>query len=616
MSDSFPERPDPDQLGRRTEERREVSALLTASVDGRWRQATEILAANPGIAERDLRAATVLGDVDAVRSVLAAEPSAAVAIDDDRGWSPLLYASYSRWHEMEPHRAAAIAEAARLLIEAGASPNTNDGGRLRYRSALKGSVEVNNPGLTEVLLEAGANPDPGEPIVEAVGRGDQRCLALLITHGARVSRTWALGAAVFRDDAAATSLLLDALSGTGGGAAEPASGVLPEAAAAASASVVAALLDAGADPDAADDGVSALRLAVRAGRDDTAALLRRRGAIDDITAVDRFVGACFRGDRRGAERVLADEPGVRDRMTDEDRCLIVEAAGSRHPEAVALMLELGFPIDARRFGEEALHNAAYWGKASIVRLLLERGADVDARDERFDGTPLAFATVGSGEQEGTPGEWTETVRLLLEAGARRDDAWVTEKPPSEEVGDLLRRYGIAPEDAASDQRPSDGLALDELASDELASDGPGRLRHDDTAASRSVGTGVMGEVAEHLEAAYRHRDLDLLGSLLHPEVQWSGVCTDKGQVLDWYRKLEAEDTVADVDSVEVDGDAVVLGLAVSRRAEGARPVPPQHLYQVFTVDDAQIVDIRAYPTRDAALARGPRAATAVDDGPP
>jgi hypothetical protein len=36
--------------------------------------------------------------------------------------------------------------------------------------------------MTRVLLAAGANPDVGQPIAEAVGRGDHRCLELLLSH--------------------------------------------------------------------------------------------------------------------------------------------------------------------------------------------------------------------------------------------------------------------------------------------------------------------------------------------------------------------------------------------------------------------------------------------------
>jgi hypothetical protein len=244
------------------------------------------------------------------------------------------------------------------------------------------------------------------------------------------------------------------------------------------------------------------------------------------------------------------------------------------------MLDLGFSAQAPdESGELPLHTAAYHGNAAVVRLLLDAGAEIDARDAHFDGTPLAFATVGSGEQAGKPGDWTETVRLLIEAGAARHDVWISEKPPSEEVMELLLRYGITPNEPAPEQ-PDDQAEV------------PG-----------SIGTGVIAEIARHLEAAYRDLDLDLLASLLHPQVHWTGVCTNSAQVLDWYRGVLADGTMASVHSAEVDRDAVVLGLTVGRQAEGARPAPPQQLYQVFTIKDAQIIDIRGYPDRRSALTR-------------
>jgi ankyrin repeat protein len=569
--------------------RRALSAFLAASIEGRMRQAGEILHADPDIARRSLPAAAALGDAAAVREHLAADPGAARALDDERGWPPLLYACYSRWHHSDPDRAPGLAEAVRLLLAAGADANTNDGGRLRYRSALKGSVEVNNPSVTEVLLDGGAPPDPGQPIAEAAAHRDLRCLRLLLSHGARVTSTWALGAAVFNDNPGAAALLLGALATAGGRAADAASEALPDAAATASLAVVEILLDAGADPRATDsDGISALRLAVRAGRRETAARLRALGAGDDGTEADRFLGACLNADRHAAGQLLADHPDLMDGLADDDRAVLCQAAESRPAETLALMLELGFSPNERRFGEPPLHAAAYHGNAAGARLLLEAGAQVDARDERFESTALAFATVGSGERAGTPGDWTGTVRLLIEAGATRDGAWISGKPPSEEVADLLTHYGITPDDPSGPQ-PEPLAQGDD---------------HDRSEAPGSLGAGVMAEIARHLETAARDLDLDLLGSLLHPEVRWTGLCSDRAQVLDWYRALLAEGMEASVRSVEVDRDAVVLGLAVSRRAQGARPAPPQPLYQVFTVRDAQISEIRGYPDRDSALTRG------------
>ena len=555
--------------------RRRVLDLVAASVEGRLRRAREILRADPEIVEaRSLLAASVLGDAGAVREHLAADPAAAVALDNGRGWPPLLYACYSRWHQIDPSRAPGLAEVARLLLEGGASADTNDGGRLRFRSALKGAVDVNNPQVTQVLLAAGANPDRGQPIGEAAGYRDLRCLRLLLSSGARVAGTWALGAAVSHDDPDAVTMLLDALAASEGQVADAATEVLPDAAAAASFAVVAALLDAGADPRASDgDGVSVLRLAVRAGKEETAARLRASGAADDSTDVDRFLGACLNGDRPTAERLLTGQPDLPDRLTGQDRAVICEAAAARPAGALALMLDLGFSPQARRFGEQPLHAAAYHGNTPAVRLLLAAGADVDARDERFGATPLAFATVGSGERAGQPGDWTGTVRLLIEAGASRQDVWITDKPPGEDIADFLRQYGITPAGQAGE---------------------PG----DHTSALEPDGAGIMAEIARHLETACRDLDLDLLGSLLHPEVRWTGLCHGKAQVLDWYRARLAEGTTVTVRSIETGPDAVVIGLTVTGRAEGARPAPPQQIYQVFIVDDAQITEIHGYDDRD------------------
>lgn len=569
-----------------TTPQRHVEVFVAASIEGRVREAERILATHPDIARDSLQAAAVLGDSEQVRERLALDPAAAVAIDQLRGWPPLLYACYSRWHQIDPARAAGIADVVQLLLDAGASPNTNNGARQGYRSALKGSVALNNPDVARVLLEAGANPNQGRPIGEAAGLRDHRCLDLLLSHGARVvAGTWTVGAAVWADDARAVSVLLEAMGSGEARAAREATDALPDAAGDASVDVVAALLAAGADPNAYDGDrrMSALRRARRAGKSETVALLVSRGATDDSTDIDLFIGACQRADRRSAEQLLAEHPDLRDRLTDHDRASVVEAAGSKPVGVVGLMLELGFSPHARNeFGEQPLHSAAYAGNADVVRLLIDAGADVDGRDARFEATPLAFATVGSGERAGQSGNWTDVVRALVDAGASRNGVWISDKPPSEEVSNLLRAYGITPGDA------------------------PEPVPDDEDGSAPSLGAGVMREVARHLEAAYRTLDLELLASLLHPQVHWTGVCTNRGEVVDWYRKLIAEGIQSTVESVEVDRDAVLLGLRVGRQAEGARPAPPDLLYQVFTVQDAQVIDIHVYPDRASALSRAVR----------
>jgi ankyrin repeat protein len=130
--------------------------------------------------------------------------------------------------------------------------------------------------------------------------------------------------------------------------------------------------------------------------------------------------------------------------------VLVRAADYGDVDAVQLMLDLGFPADihAGIDGATALHAAAGSGSVEVVRLLIERGADLDARDGHWQATALAWATVGSGFRLGhnpTP-DWPATVRLLIEAGISLDGAWVSGKPPSPDVADVLSSYGIGPDD--------------------------------------------------------------------------------------------------------------------------------------------------------------------------
>ena len=108
------------------------------------------------------------------------------------------------------------------------------------------------------------------------------------------------------------------------------------------------------------------------------------------------------------------------------------------------MLDLGFPLDARHgdHGSTPLHAAAYAGSAETVRLLLARGADIEARDITWDSTPLEWAKVGSGlrPQTSPDPDWAATVRILLDAGASTASFELSPddlKPASAEVADIL-----------------------------------------------------------------------------------------------------------------------------------------------------------------------------------
>jgi ankyrin repeat protein len=376
-----------------------AASLLAALVDGYTGRAQRLLEVDPALARFDMRTAAAVGDAAWVARLLDSDRSAATGVDRGRGWPALLYVCYSHWHRIEPARAPGMAAVARRLLDAGASLDTNNGASPHhgYRSALHGSVTVNNPEITRLLLRRGADPNDGESLYHAAEHHDHQCLQLLLARGATVAGTWAVDVAVGADDAVGVRLLLDAAAQqTPDQVATMATGALASASAHASTPVVAALLDAGADPaklvaedeqtvHASPDALSPLRRAVRAGNEQTAALLLARGVADDATDIDRFLGACARGDRATAQRLLGTHPRLSDRLSDRDQAAIVDVADSSHAvAAVRLMLELGFSPHARnKFDETPLHLAAAAGDPDTVRLLLDHGAELDARDDNY-----------------------------------------------------------------------------------------------------------------------------------------------------------------------------------------------------------------------------------------
>jgi ankyrin repeat protein len=156
-----------------------------------------------------------------------------------------------------------------------------------------------------------------------------------------------------------------------------------------------------------------------------------------LTDKDRLLFACACGDRTVAEDLVKRKPKLIASLTPDDQGILADAAWNNKIDAVRLMLDLGFDINVSSVHNSTpLDRAALRGFAGIVRLLLERGASRDVRNE-FGGTPFRACLWGSENWHDGLGDYPACIEAFLDAGEP-----VPEKASgSPAVAALLRERG-------------------------------------------------------------------------------------------------------------------------------------------------------------------------------
>ncbi len=191
--------------------------------------------------------------------------------------------------------------------------------------------------------------------------------------------------------------------------------------------LIALLLERGAvidDPAAAGNEHSAVAGCLANNRPQAAEYLASRGARLDL---DTAAGV---GDLDTVRRFVAEDGTLRDGAT-ADRLARGLAWAAQFGRATVLefLLAHGANAASHRDGATALHWAAYSGELSCVRVLLEQGAPVNAKDADFDGTPLGWALYGWGtrdldrDREG----YCNVVSTLVSAGGTVAREWLDEQ---------------------------------------------------------------------------------------------------------------------------------------------------------------------------------------------
>ncbi len=369
--------------------------------------AGRLLARHPEIARDNLFTAVACGDLAGVERLLAERPAAATESGGPRGWPPLLYLCNARLPRPDAWSDNAVA-IARALLDRGADPNAfHPGGdpSIHYtaltcvvgRGEEQASTHPRARDLAELLLSRGAEPYDQQVLYNGfAGHASHRDLAdddlvwlleLIYTRAMQLGRE--------RDWRDPAWQMLQ-MGGYGGGAWY----LLGNALRGNYLRLAEWVLSHGASPNppsATDPRTPRGTLyeqAVRNGQREFAELIARYGGGADVVSrgpQDDFAAACFQLDRSRATSVLAEHPEY---LHDPTPLLL--AAEQDRADVVSLLLDLGMSpnLEHPRNRTRGLHNAAYNDALAVVRLLIDRGAEIDPRDAVHGTTPIYWAYWG------------------------------------------------------------------------------------------------------------------------------------------------------------------------------------------------------------------------------
>jgi ketosteroid isomerase-like protein len=510
----------------------------------RFRRAQSLLEQHDWLERASIHAIAATGEVAAARELLDRDPSQASLVGGPHGWEPLLYLTYARV-PLGPGRSAVAV--ARLLLEHGADPNAGYlwEGLIPPFTVLTGALggggtipkHPEELALARLLLEAGADANDGQALYNQGWGPDppEDWLELLFEFGLGTGDGGPWRRLLGERQDSPRKMLEDLLIAAAG------HGLTDR---------VRRLLARGVDPEGREpkhpiyQGRSPVQEAALNGHMDIVSLLVDAGASWEHDAVDELVATAMSGDRAAVERLLAADPGLRGRAIERCPDQLVRAAEQNSYEAVAVLIELRFDVNARS-RTAPLHEAAMRGNLPVIRLLLDHGADPNIHDTGYDATPAGWA-----EHHGQPES-----QQLLEALEQPAPA----TPPSDEA---------------------------------------------DRAVPASQPGAAMRTVAAAFTAVSEGR-FDELGSLLADGLDWQGLrdedgqvprCRGRAQALERMRIGLLANNEVSVSAFVEEGDRV---LAHVHRV-GDDEVGPPERFLVAEVHDGQITHLRGYATEPEA----------------
>ena len=417
-------------------------------------RAQGILSAHPELPAANIHAAAILGDDAAVRRFLALDSTIATSKGGPRGWDALTHLCFSRYLRLDATRSDGFVKSAEALLDAGASANagfySDDQQPPEFESVLYGAAGVaHHAGVARVLLERGADPNDGEVTYHTPETYDNAVLELLVSSGKLTADGFATLLLRKHDwhDYHGVKLLLERgadpnrLTRWGYAALHQALRRDNDL------KIIELLLEHGADPGRLAHGQSATAMAALEGRGDVLDLFERRGIPIALDGLERLLAACARHDANQVQSLAAGEPEIVQRIRQRAGKLLGEFAGVGNTDGTRHLLDLGADAAAAdpdgdgywgvAKNSTALHVAAWRARHATVKLLIDRGAPVDAEDA-VGRTPLMLAVRACVDSYWTDRRSPESVAALLAAGA--SIRGVTNPSGYADVDQLLRQH--------------------------------------------------------------------------------------------------------------------------------------------------------------------------------
>ena len=362
-------------------------------------KARQLFAEKPHLAKANIYTAAAVGDVAAVADFLMKNADVH-AKGGPFDWEPLLYAAYSRLDsEAEEH---STLEAARLLIEHAPTRTRASCGRgdIPSLTALTGVLGLGEVDVgrgegplwqpphqhwvefARLLLEAGADPNDNQGLYNRMQYPNDEHLKLLFEFGLGKDQGGPWFKRFFQHwpyaDGGAQPGGHSRLSVALGGWRDYFDRVK-------------LLVENGADVNPCQyRGRTPYAEAVYGGHQQIADYLVAKGAkriAITLSTTEEFHIACYRDDADRVRELVASDPS----LLDDAGGLLTGLAEGGRADSVRSLVELGVDVNGKAGGESPLCCAARGGQLDTVKLLVELGADVHARNPHYDSTPLGAA---------------------------------------------------------------------------------------------------------------------------------------------------------------------------------------------------------------------------------